>query len=144
MRGDFRPENRRLPRTIVSLYTMKDKRIGWFTLGQEEAANADRGLDKSQVPNLFIITKGRGKAELGDQHIDLEPGMSIFVGPYVKHVLYNPYPEPLEGILVLYGDNIDYATGQSYMSFLEAEYAFYGENEASVQAGKKPAGTGKE
>ena len=35
---------------MVSLYTMKDKRIGWFSLGTEEAANADRGLDKGQVP----------------------------------------------------------------------------------------------
>lgn len=118
---------------IVSLYTMKDKRIGWFTLGQEEAANADRGLDKSQIPNLIIITRGRGRAQIGEQEIELEPGMSIFVGPYVKHVFYNPNPEPLEGILVLYGDNIDYATGQSYPSFLEAEYAFYGENQREVE-----------
>lgn len=118
---------------IVSLYTMKDKRISWFTLGQEEAANADRGLDKGQVPNLIIITKGRGKAQIGEQEIALEPGMSLFVGPYVKHVFYNPYPEPLEGILVLYGDNIDYVTGQSYPSFLEAEYAFYGENQQKVE-----------
>lgn len=118
---------------IVSLYTMKDKRIAWFTLGQEEAANADRGLDKGQVPNLIIITKGRGRAQIGEQELELEPGMSIFVGPYVKHTFYNPNPEPLEGILVLYGDNADYVTGQSYLSFLEAEYTFYGENQRQVE-----------
>ena len=114
---------------IVSLYTMKDKRISWFTLGTEEVANGERGLDKGQVPNLFIITKGRGKAQIADQEIDLEPGMSVFVGPYVKHVLYNPNEEPLEGILILFGDNIDYALGQSYLAFLEKEYEFYGKNE---------------
>ncbi len=118
---------------IVSLYTMKDKRIAWFSIGPEEAANADRGLDKSQVPNLFIITKGRGKGLIGDEEIELKPGMSVFVAPYMKHVIFNPYDEPLEGILVLYGDNIDYATGQSYMSFLEEEYAFYGKNEKAVK-----------
>lgn len=123
---------------MVSLYTMKDKRIGWFTLGQEESANTDRGLDKSQIPNLIIITSGRGKAQIGEQELDLEPGMSIFVGPYVKHTFYNPNPEPLEGILVLYGDNIDYATGQSYLSFLEAEYAFYGENQREVEQAQAP------
>lgn len=117
---------------LVALYTMKDKRIGWFSLGQEEAANDDRGLDKGQVPNLFIITRGRGKAQIGEQEIDLEAGMSVFVGPYVKHVLYNPNEEPLEGILVLFGDNIDYATGQSYIDFLEREYAFYGANQMAV------------
>lgn len=43
----------------------------------------------------------------------MEARMSVFVGPYVKHVFYNPNEEPLEGILVLFGDSIDYATGQS-------------------------------
>jgi len=111
----------------VGLYTMKDKRIGWFSIGPEQAANAERGLDKGQVPNLFIITKGRGHAELGDQVIELMPGMSIFIGPYVKHVIYNPYDSPLEGILVLFGDNIDYAKGNSYLDFLEQQHDFYKE-----------------
>jgi len=119
---------------IVALYTMKDKRISWFTLGTEEVANGDRGLDKGQVPNLFIITNGKGKAQIGDKEMDLEPGMSVFVGPYVKHVLYNPYKEPLEGILILFGDNIDYAKGQSYVEFLEKEYEFYKVNETATSS----------
>lgn len=117
---------------MVALYTMKDKRIAWFSLGQDEAANDDRGLDKSQIPNLFIFTKGRGKAQIGEEEIDVEAGMSLFVGPYVKHVFYNPNEEPLEGILVLFGDNIDYVTGQSYVDFLEREYQFYGANQLAV------------
>ena len=112
---------------------MKDKRINWFSLGTQEVANGDRGLDKGQVPNLFIITNGKGKAQIGEEEMDLEPGMSVFVGPYVKHVLYNPYKEPLEGILILFGDNIDYAKGQSYLEFLEKEYEFYNVNEAATR-----------
>lgn len=119
---------------IVSLYTMKDKRIGWFSLGTEETANGDRGLDKGQVPNLFIITKGRGKAQLGDEEFDLEPGMSVFVPQYMKHVLYNPYEEPLEGILVLFGDNVDFAFGQSYPDLLDATYNFYEKNDLAVKS----------
>ena len=121
---------------MVSLYTMKDKRIGWFSLGKDEVANGDRGLDKGQVPNLFIITKGKGKAELGNQIVELEPGMSIFVGPYVKHVIYCTSDEPLEGIFVLYGDNVDYAKGQSYVDFLENEYEFYDKNEKNTSLNK--------
>lgn len=117
---------------MVALYSMKDKRIAWFSLGQDEAANDDRGLDKSQIPNLFIFTSGRGKAQIGDEEIDVEAGMSLFVGPYVKHVFYNPNEEPLEGILVLFGDNVDYVTGQSYVDFLEREYQFYGANQLAV------------
>ena len=118
---------------LVSLYTMKDKRIGWFTLGTDEAANADRQLDKGQVPNLMIFTKGRGKGLFGEEEFDIEPGMSVFIGPYVKHVIYNPYEEPLEGILVLFGDNIDFAKGQSYLEFLEKQSDFLEENEKNVR-----------
>ncbi|HMB61539.1 MAG TPA: hypothetical protein VKN36_00600, partial [Eudoraea sp.] len=50
---------------LVSLYTMKDKRIGWFSLGTDEAANADQRLEKGQVPNLMIFTKGKGKGLFG-------------------------------------------------------------------------------
>ena len=109
----------------VGLYTMKDKRIGWFSIGPEQAANTDRGLDKGQVPNLFIITKGRGKAELGDEIVELKPGMSVFIGPYVKHVIYNPYEEPMEGIIVLFGDNSDFVNGKSYIDLLEMQHEFY-------------------
>lgn len=116
----------------VGLYTMKDKRIGWFSIGPEQAANAERGLDKGQVPNLFIVTKGKGRAELGDEIIELEAGMSVLVPPYVKHVIYNPYSEPMEGILVLFGDNIDFARGKSYMDFLEQQHEFYEQYDLSI------------
>ncbi len=118
---------------LVSLYTMKDKRIAWFSLGSDKAANADEHLEKGQVPNLLIFTKGRGKGLFGEDEFDIEPGMSVFIGPYVKHVIYNPYDEPLEGIVVLFGDNIDFAKGQSYLKFLEKEYDFLEVNEKNVQ-----------
>ena len=120
----------------VGLYTMKDKRIGWFSIGPEKAANTGQGLDKGQVPNLFIITKGRGKAELGDEIVELKPGMSVFIPQYVKHVIYNPYEEPLEGIVVLFGDNIDYARGRSYMDFLEQQHNFYDSFDISISEKK--------
>ncbi len=126
---------------LVALYTMKDKRVGWFTIGTDEAANADRNLDKGQVPNLIIFTKGRGKGQFGEEEFDIEPGMSVFIGPYVKHVIHNPYDEPLEGIVILFGDNIDFAKGQSYLDFLENEYDFLEVNQKSVEQGKNaPSG----
>lgn len=118
----------------VGLYTMKDKRIGWFSIGPEQAANTERGLDKGQAPNLFIITKGKGQAEFGDKLVELEAGMSVFIPQYVKHVIYNPYKEPLEGIVVLFGDNIDYARGKSYMDFLEYQHDFYQSYDQTIKS----------
>ena len=121
----------------VGLYTMKDKRIGWFSIGPEQAANAERGLDKGQVPNLFIVTKGKGRADFGDGEVEIEAGMSIFIGPYVKHIIYNPYDTPLEGIVVLFGDNIDYARGISYLEFLEYQHEFYGDYDQRIEDSNK-------
>jgi mannose-6-phosphate isomerase-like protein (cupin superfamily) len=117
----------------VGLYTMKDKRIGWFSIGPEEAANAGRGLDKGQVPNLFIITKGKGRADFGEGEVELEAGMSVYIPQYMKHVIYNPYQEPMEGIVVLFGDNIDFARGKSYMDFLEQQHKFYESYDESIK-----------
>ena len=88
-------------------------------IGPDEAANEDPRLEAGQVPNLFIVTRGRGRAFLADEEVEIEPGMSIFVPAYVKHVFRNPYDEPLEGILVLFGDNSDFAFGTSYPEYLE-------------------------
>jgi mannose-6-phosphate isomerase-like protein (cupin superfamily) len=108
----------------AGLYNMKDKRIAWFSIGKDEAANEDPRLQFGQVPNLFIFTKGRGKADFGEGEIDVHEGMSVFAGPYVKNVISNPYDEPLEGILILYGDNPDFAFGKSYMDYVEDQYRF--------------------
>lgn len=110
----------------VSLYTMKGNRIAWFSIMKDEAANADPRLEAGQVPNLFIITRGRGRARLAEREMELEEGMSVFVPPYVQHVLWNPYDEPMEGILVLFGDNSDAAFGPSYLDVKEGLHDFYG------------------
>ena len=114
--------------SAVSLYTMKNNRIFWFSIGGNEVANEDANTEASEMPNLFIITKGRGVLVSDDGEMELEAGMSVFVGPYVKHTFYNPYEgETLEGIGILFGDNIDYAEGTSYPAFLEDYFEFLGD-----------------
>ena len=110
----------------VSLYTMKGNRIAWFSMMKDEAANSDPALEAGQVPNLFIVTKGRGKAKLADKEFDLHEGMSVFVAPYVRHVLWNPYDEPMEGVFILFGDNTDAAFGKSYIDVKEGLHDYYG------------------
>ena len=67
-----------------------------------------------------------------DKTIELKAGMSVFIPQYVKHVIYNPHDEPLEGIVVLFGDNIDYARGYSFMDFLEQQHDFYKSYDSSI------------
>jgi len=60
-----------------------------------------------------------------DLSIELKPGMSVFIPPFVRHEITATGDEPMEGIIVLYGDNSDFAFGTSYPSFLEDLNEFY-------------------
>jgi len=110
----------------VALYMIKGNRILWFSMLKDEVANKDPRLEAGQVPNIFIVTKGRGRAKLGDREIDVEAGMSVFVAPFVKHVIWNPHDEPMEGFVILLGDNEDAAFGKSYLDIQEDLLKFYG------------------
>lgn len=110
---------------MTALHFMKGFRIGYFTMQPEQTVNADIRLQEGQMPNLFVITKGRGVGHLGDHKIELKPGMSVFVPPFVRHEFTAVGDEPMEGIVVLYGDNSDFAFGTSYPSFLEDLYEFH-------------------
>jgi len=112
---------------MTALHFMKGVRIGYFTMQPQQTANKDVRLQKGQMPNLFIVTKGRGIGYLGDRKIDLKPGMSIFIPPFVRHEITAVGDEPMEGVVVLYGDNSDFAFGTSYPAFLQDLYGFYGD-----------------
>lgn len=112
--------------SLVALHTEKDKRLAWFSIGPEEAANDDPRLESGQVPNLFIVVRGRGVLESDDGPVPIEAGTSVFVAPYVRHVIRNTGSEPLEGVLVLFGDNGDFVHGRSWPDHLDALHGFLG------------------
>lgn len=112
---------------MVSLYSMNDKRVTWFSIAPEQTVNEQAELETGQTPNLFIFTRGRGRAQFGDREIEVHEGMSVFVAPFVKHVIWNPNEDPLEGILVLFGDNSAFLRGTSYVQFLEDLSRYYGD-----------------
>jgi mannose-6-phosphate isomerase-like protein (cupin superfamily) len=111
----------------TSLHTMKGFRVAFFSIGPQEVANADPQLSSGQMPNLFIVTSGKGTLLTDDGPMVLEKGMSVFVPQFVKHEMINDGDTPLEGVLVLYGDNSDFAFGTSYPAFMQDLNQFYRE-----------------
>ncbi|WP_299192112.1 cupin domain-containing protein [uncultured Erythrobacter sp.] len=103
----------------TALHMMKGFRILFFSLPPDGEVNSDPRLEVGQMPNLFVITSGTGVMHSDDGPIRLEAGMSVFVAQFVKHQFVNDGDEPLEGVLVLYGDNSDFAFGTSYPAYLE-------------------------
>ena len=109
----------------TALHMMKGFRVAHFSIGPQQVANADPSLSSGQMPNLFVVTSGSGTLHTDDGPIKLEAGMSVFVPPFVKHEIVNDGNEALEGILVLYGDNSDFAFGTSYPAFMQDLNQFY-------------------
>ncbi|QKG72009.1 cupin domain-containing protein [Erythrobacter mangrovi] len=109
----------------TALHMMKGFRILYFSIGPEEVVNDDPRLEFGQMPNLFVVTSGQGTLYSDDGPVQLEQGTSVFVAQFVKHKIVNTGTEPLEGVLVLYGDNSDFAFGTSYPSYLQDLNAFH-------------------
>ena len=103
----------------TALHMMKGFRILHFSIGPQEVVNDDPRLEFGQMPNLFIVTSGKGTMYSDDGPMVLEKGMSVFVAQFVKHKMVNTGDEPLEGVLVLYGDNSDFGFGTSYPAYLQ-------------------------
>lgn len=109
----------------TSLHTMKGFRVAYFSIGPQEVVNEDPRLSFGQMPNLFVVTSGSGTLHTDDGPMKIEAGMSVFVPQFVKHEIVNDSDAPLEGLLVLYGDNSDFAFGTSYPSFMQDLNQFY-------------------
>lgn len=103
----------------TALHMMKGSRVIHFSIGPQEKVNDDPRLEFGQMPNLFIVTSGKGTLYSDDGPMVLEKGMSVFVAQFVKHKMVNTGDEPLEGVLILYGDNSDFGYGTSYPSYLQ-------------------------
>lgn len=102
----------------TALHMMKGFRVIHFSIGPQEVANDDPRMEFGQMPNLFVVTSGKATLHSDDGPIEIGEGMSIFIPQFVKHKIVNDGDEPLEGILVLYGDNSDFAFGTSYPTYL--------------------------
>lgn len=103
----------------TALHMMKGTRVVQFSVPPQGQVNADPRLSFGQMPNLFVVTSGKGTLFTDDGPMVLEKGMSVFVPQFVKHEMINDGEVPLEGVLILYGDNSDFAFGTSYPSYLE-------------------------
>lgn len=103
----------------TALHMMKGFRVMHFSIGPQEVANDDPRMEFGQMPNLFVVTSGKATLHSDDGPVEITEGMSIFIPQFVKHRIVNDGDEPLEGILVLYGDNSDFAFGTSYPTYLE-------------------------
>lgn len=85
-------------------YYAEGLRTGWFTLLPGQHANEDpRSQSDPWVTLMFVVDGGTGKAEIGDQTIDLTSRTMIYIPPNTRHHFWNPGDKPAEMIMVVFG-----------------------------------------
>jgi mannose-6-phosphate isomerase-like protein (cupin superfamily) len=53
------------------------------------SSGANALLRNSACTEVYYILEGRGKMELNDDVIDVEPGTVVYIEPYTRHRLYS-------------------------------------------------------
>jgi quercetin dioxygenase-like cupin family protein len=103
------PFDREKSRTVhgaqaVIFFYQPGLRLGWVLIEPGQHANKHPGSRKNPFPTFLVITKGKTRARIGGEEMDLEAGRAIFIGPNTSHEFMNPFDEPAEAVLVMFGE----------------------------------------
>ena len=79
-------------------------RSGWGILHPGQHANEHPSSQTNEFPSLIILTKGTVTAKLNGVDHTVKSGNAIFIPPGMKHEFINPFDEPAEFILLMFGE----------------------------------------
>ena len=90
--------------TMVVFYYQKGLRSGWGQIRKGQHVNADPRDQVNPFPAMFIGLRGRAVGKIGGNEKVLGQGQMVFVPPGTTHEFWNPYEEPAEFIVLMFGD----------------------------------------
>ncbi len=90
--------------TMVVLYYQKGLRSAWAQIEKGRHVNKDPQDQTNPFPTLIIGIRGRAAARIGGREILLSAGQMVFIPAGVAHEAWNPYDEPAEIILLMFGE----------------------------------------
>lgn len=79
-------------------------RSGWFHLEKGMHVNKEEDLKSNPFPSLFIITRGEGKARLGEEVLEVREGESYLIPPGMVHELWVEGDQVLQGVILMFGE----------------------------------------
>ncbi len=89
----------------VVFYYQAGFRSGWFSLKKGQHANKDPRSQVNEFQSLLVITRGTGTALIGGVETILKEGESVFIPEGVSHEFWNDNEEPMQGVLLMFGEN---------------------------------------
>ena len=90
--------------TMVVLYYQTGLRSAWGQIRKGQRVNADPRDQVNPFPTMIIGLRGRAMAKVGGVEKTLEAGQMLFVPPGIAHEAWNPFAEPAEFIILMFGD----------------------------------------
>jgi mannose-6-phosphate isomerase-like protein (cupin superfamily) len=90
---------------VAVLYYQPGFRSGWVSLKKGQHANKDPRSQVNDFQSLLVITGGAGKARIGGVEIELKEGETLFIPEGVTHEFWNDNDEPMEAVLLMFGEN---------------------------------------
>lgn len=79
-------------------------RSGWFQIENGQHVNADPADQVNPFPSMLIITNGRAVGKIGGREVTLQRNQTVFIPANTSHEFWNPWEEPAEGILLMFGE----------------------------------------
>ena len=86
----------------VPLYYDAGVRSAWYLL--KPGMQANEPGDTNPFPQAFIIIAGHGRAQIGDQNIDIQAGESYLIPPGTDHIVWPGDGHALELIWLAWGE----------------------------------------
>ena len=90
--------------TMVVLYYQKGLRSAWGQIQKGQRVNADPKDQVNPFPTMMICLRGRAVSKVGGVEKVLEAGHMVFVPPGTAHEAWNPFDEPAEFIILMFGE----------------------------------------
>lgn len=79
-------------------------RSAWGEIRKGQHVNADPKDQVNPFPTMMIGIKGRAVLKVAGVEKTIEAGQMVFVPPGTSHEAWNPYDEPAEVIILMFGD----------------------------------------
>ncbi|MEN6310791.1 MAG: cupin domain-containing protein [Acidobacteriota bacterium] len=90
--------------TMVVLYYQKGLRSAWGHIRKGQRVNADPKDQVNPFPTMLIGLRGRAMAKVGGVEKILGAGQMVFVPSGTAHEAWNPFDEPAEFIILMFGE----------------------------------------
>ena len=89
---------------MVVLYYQKGLRSAWGQIEKGQHVNSDPKDQTNPFPTMFIGIRGKAVVKIGGKEFAVEGGTMVFVPAGVRHEAWNPFEEPAEIVLLMFGE----------------------------------------